>query len=97
MAKNCPRNGHLKYRNKLILDLLAIVGLRPREICLLAPSHFMCPKGTFSEFLLIGEEWSFNGNERPVVLSHDEVKKSLQDYLHWMIQGWKHEFAKQFS
>ena len=46
----------------------------------------MCPKGTFSEFLLIGEEWSFNGNERPAVLSHDEVKKSLQDYLHWMIE-----------
>ena len=66
--------------------MLAIVGLRPRELCFLAPSHFMCPKGAFSEFLLIGEEWSFNGNERPVILSHDEVQKSLTDYVKWMVK-----------
>ncbi len=86
VAKNCPRNGHFKYRNKLILDLLSIAGLRPRELCLLAPANIMCPKGSFSEFLLVEQEWSFNGNERPIILSHKEVQKSLKDYIKWMVK-----------
>jgi hypothetical protein len=85
VAKNCPRNGHFKHRNKLILDLLSIAGLRPRELCLLSPHHFMCTKGSLSEFLLIESDWSFNGSERPVVLSHEEVQKSLTSYLKWMV------------
>jgi hypothetical protein len=86
VAKNCARNGHFKHRNKLILDLLSIVGLRPRELCLLSPNHFMSTKGEFSEFLLIESHWSFNGNERPSVLSHDEVQKSFTDYIKWMVK-----------
>lgn len=84
VAKNCPRNGHFKHRNKVTLDLLSIVGLRPKELCLLAPAHFMCPKGSLAEFLLIDESISFNGVERPLVLSDNEVKKSLVNYLKWM-------------
>lgn len=86
VAKNCPRNGHFKHRNKLLLDLLSIAGLRPRELCLLAPINFMCPKGSFSEFLLVEDDWSFNGSERPVILSHDEVKKSFVNYIKWMVK-----------
>jgi hypothetical protein len=86
VAKNCPRNGHFKHRNKLILDLLSIVGMRPRELCLLSPMHFMCTKGSFSEFLLVEEDWSFNGSERPLILSNVEVKKSLTNYIKWMVK-----------
>lgn len=86
VAKNCSRNGHFKHRNKLILDLLTIVGLRPRELCLLAPNMFMCAKGSFTEFLLIEEYWAFNGAERPVILSHPEVQKSFTNYIKWMVK-----------
>ena len=86
VAKNCPRNGHFKHRNKLILDLLTIAGLRPRELSLLSPKHFMSVKGEFSEFLLIEAEWSFNGSERPVLLSHVEVQKSFKNYIKWMVK-----------
>ena len=86
IAKNCPRNGHFKHRNKLILDLLTIAGLRPRELCLLAPSHFISSNGSFSEYLLISDVWSFNGTERPVVLSNENVQKSLLNYIKWMIK-----------
>ena len=86
IAKNCLRSGHFKHRNKLILDLLSIAGLRPRELCLLSPSHFMCVDGSLSEFLLVEEEWSFNGSERPVVLSNDDVQKSFISYIKWMVE-----------
>jgi hypothetical protein len=46
----------------------------------------MCPKGSFSEFLLVEEEWSFNGSERPVILSNEEVQKSLSNYIKWMVK-----------
>lgn len=46
----------------------------------------MCSKGSLSEFLLIEDYWSFNGTERPVVLSHDEVKKSFTNYIKWMVK-----------
>ena len=86
IAKNCPRNGHFKHRNKLMLDLLSIAGLRPRELCLLSPVHFMSTKGSFSEFLLIEDDWAFNGVERPALLSHEEVQKSLNNYIKWMVK-----------
>jgi hypothetical protein len=86
IAKNSPRNGHFKHRNKLMLDLLSIAGLRPRELCLLSPSHFMSIDGSLSEFLLVEEEWSFNGSERPVVLSNEEVQKSFVNYIKWMVE-----------
>lgn len=69
-----------------MLDLLSIAGLRPRELCLLSPSHFMCTKGSFSEFLLVEEEWSFNGVERPIVLSHKEIQTSFVNYIKWMVK-----------
>jgi hypothetical protein len=46
----------------------------------------MSSDGSFSEFLLIEEDWSFNGSERPVVLSNKEVQASLETYANWMVQ-----------
>lgn len=46
----------------------------------------MSVKGSFSEFLLIEEEWAFNGTERPVILSHPEVQKSFTNYIKWMVK-----------
>lgn len=86
VGHNCPRNGHFKHRNKLILDLLSIAGLRPRELCLLSPSHFMAADGSFSEFLLVEEDWAFNGSERPIVLSNKEVQASFVKYIKWMVE-----------
>jgi hypothetical protein len=37
-------------------------------------------------YTLIEEDWSFNGSERPVVLSNEEVQASLVKYVKWMVQ-----------
>lgn len=46
----------------------------------------MCSKGSLSEFILVEEDWAFNGAERPVVLSHDEVQSSFTNYIKWMVK-----------
>jgi hypothetical protein len=46
----------------------------------------MCVDGSFSEFLLVEENWSFNGSERPIVLSNEEVQSSFVKYIKWMVE-----------
>ncbi len=84
LKKNFGRNDEFKYRNKLIILLAGIVGLRELELTLVTIDTFISPTGELKEFIVLPETVTRDGFERPIVVSHSEVKQALEDYFSWM-------------
>jgi hypothetical protein len=85
ISRNCGRHAELKYRNELLLLLAGIVGLREIELTLVTIGLFVAPTGEFNEFVVLPESVTRDGNERPIVLSHGELRKAFEMYIGWLV------------
>lgn len=84
IANNFGRKLELRQRNKLLLLLAGLVGLRELELTLATISLFVAPTGELNEFVVLPESITRDGQERPVLITQDEVKKAMEHYLKWL-------------
>lgn len=86
VAKNTGRTDLLRHRNKLLLLLAGIAGLRESELTLITVSLFVSPTGELREFAVLPDSITRDGYERPVVLSHPALKEAFEQYLQWLLK-----------
>lgn len=84
---NYGRNSEFKYRNKLLLLMASIAGLREIELTLVTISLFISPTGDFNEFVVLPESVTRGGNERPILIVNDELKQAFEQYVNWLIEN----------
>jgi hypothetical protein len=85
IGKNCGRKSEFRERNKLALVLMNYCGIRPIELCLITNQLLISSTGLLNELFIMPETISFDGNERPIPLSNEEVKNAIECYLEWLI------------
>jgi len=87
VARNCGRTDPLRHRNKLVLLLAGVAGLRESELTLLTIGLFVSPVGELREFVVLPDSITRDGFERPIVVTHPALKESLEQYLSWLLQS----------
>ncbi len=87
ISRNYGRNSEFKYRNKLLLLMASIAGLREIELTLATIGLFVSPTGDFNEFVVLPESVSRDGNERPILIVHNELKQAFEQYINWLIEN----------
>jgi len=87
ISRNFGRTTELKHRNKLLLLMAGILGLREIELTLVTVSVFIAPDGSFNEYAVLPEAITRDGNERPVVIANVELKKAFENYIKWLIES----------
>ncbi|MBO1898662.1 integrase [Shewanella sp. BF02_Schw] len=86
ISRNFGRTTELKHRNKLLLLMAAILGLRELELTLVTVSVFIAPDGSFHEFAVLPDTITRDGAERPIVLANDELKRAFEKYIKWLVE-----------
>jgi hypothetical protein len=87
VAKNTGRTDPLRYRNKLLLLLAGLAGLRESELTLITIGLFVSPTGDLREFAVLPDSITRDGYERPVVMSHPSLKEAFEQYIQWLLQS----------
>lgn len=87
VARNCGRTDPLRHRNKLALLLAGIAGLREIELTLITIGLFVSATCELREFVVLPEQITRDGFERPVVISHPALKEALEQYITWLQQS----------
>tara|TARA_B110000211_G_scaffold213607_1_gene254281 strand:- start:16747 stop:17457 length:711 start_codon:yes stop_codon:yes gene_type:complete len=86
VSRNCGRNTELRHRNKLLILLAAVAGLREIELTFVTNRLFVTPEGELNEILVLPEQIARDGFERPIVLSNPELMKAFEAYFSWLIE-----------
>ena len=84
ISHNYGRNTELKHRNKLLLLMAGIVGLREIELTLVTMGLFISPTGEINELVILPDTVTRDSFERPIIMSHSEVTKAFEQYLTWL-------------
>jgi hypothetical protein len=87
VAKNTGRTDPLRHRNKLLLLLAGIAGLRESELTLITIGLFVSPTGDLREFAVLPDSITRDGYERPVLISHPALKEAFEQYIQWLLQS----------
>ena len=87
ISRNYGRNSEFKYRNKLLLLMASVAGLREIELTLVTIGLFVSPTGEFNELIVLPESVTRDGNERPILIAHDELKIAFEQYIKWLIKS----------
>lgn len=87
VSRNCGRSTELRHRNKLLILLAALTGLREIELTFVTNRLFMSPEGELNEIVVLPEQIARDGFERPIVLSHPELMKAFEAYFTWLIEN----------
>ncbi|CAH1194647.1 hypothetical protein ISS312_02408 [Alteromonas mediterranea] len=85
ISRNCGRQSELRHRNKLLILLATVAGLREIELTLITNRLFMTPEGLLNEVVVLPASITRDGYERPIVLSHPELKRAFESYFDWLI------------
>ncbi len=75
VARNCGRTDPLRHRNKLVLLLAGIAGLRESELTLLTIGLFVSPVGELREFVVLPDSITRDGFERPISCEPSGIKR----------------------
>ncbi|WP_200768991.1 hypothetical protein [Vibrio nigripulchritudo] len=67
--------------NKLIVQLMTTAAMREIEIATLVVSDFISASGELNELFIIDDERAYNGRERPILFSNDDLKHSIEQYI----------------
>ncbi|MCC3803887.1 hypothetical protein IB292_02440 [Vibrio parahaemolyticus] len=67
--------------NKLVIQLMTTAAMREIEIATLVVSDFISANGELNELFIIDAERAYNGRERPILFSHDDLKQSIEQYI----------------
>ena len=84
IAKNSGRNSPFKERNKLLLGLAVLCGLREIELTQITIGLFVSPIGNLNEFVVLPEAITYDGYERPFLLSNEQLQTLFTDYIKWL-------------
>ncbi len=84
VSKNCGRNQNFKERNRVVLVLMQLSGIRPIELCLMPISLFITAQGGIKKLIILPEEIAYDGNERPVLLENVSVIEAVENYISWL-------------
>ncbi|WP_339145137.1 integrase [Pseudoalteromonas galatheae] len=87
ISRNCARNAELRHRNKLLILLATIGGLREIELTLVTNRLFMSPDGELNEIIVLPDTIARDGFERPIILSHPELMRAFEAYYGWLIEN----------
>lgn len=87
IARNYGRSDPLRHRNRLALLLAGLTGLRESELTLITIGMFVSSCGELREFVVLPDDITRDGYERPTVMSHPALKVALEQYLHWLIEA----------
>lgn len=87
VAKNTGRTDPLKHRNRLLLLLAGVAGLRETELTLITTNLFVAPTGELKEFVVLPDTITKDGYERPVFISHPALRQALEQYIQWLIES----------
>lgn len=87
VAKNTGRTDPLRHRNKLLLLLAGLTGLRESELTLITTGLFVSPTGALREFAVLPDSITRDDYERPVVISHPALKEAFEQYIQWLLQS----------
>lgn len=90
VARNCGRTDPLRHRNKLALLLAGIAGLRESELTLITIGLFVSPTGELRELVVLPEQITRDGFERPFLMSNPALKDALEQYLSWLQESGIH-------
>jgi len=90
VARNCGRTDPLRHRNKLVLLLAGIAGLRESELTLITIGLFVSSTGELREFVVLPEQITRDGFERPFLMSNPALKDALEQYLSWLRESGIH-------
>lgn len=90
VARNCGRTDPLRHRNKLALLLAGIAGLRESELTLITIGLFVSPTGELREFVVLPEQITRDGFERPFLMSNPALKDALEQNLSWLQESGIH-------
>lgn len=85
VARNCGRADPLRHRNKLLLLLASLTGLRETELTLITIGLFVSPVGELREFVVLPPEITRDGMERPILVSHPALKDAFEQYIAWLL------------
>jgi len=85
ITRNYSRSDELKHRNRLLLLLAAIAGLREIELTLVTNALFIAPTGELKEFVVLPEAIARDGFERPIVISSPELQSAFEGYIEWLL------------
>jgi len=86
VSRNCGRNTELRHRNKLLILLAAVTGLREIELTFVTNRLFISPEGELNEIVVLPEQIARDGFERPIVLSHPELMRAFEAYYSWLVE-----------
>jgi hypothetical protein len=86
VANNTGRTDPLRHRNKLLLLLAGIAGLRESELTLITVGLFVSPTGELREFAVLPDSITRDSYERLVVISHPALKEAFEQYIQWLLQ-----------
>jgi hypothetical protein len=87
ISRNYGRKSEFKHRNKLLLLFAGLLGLREIELTLITIGLFIAPTGDLNEFVVLPESVTRGGNERPILLTHEEIKITFEQYIRWLIKS----------
>ena len=90
IVRNCGRTDPLQHRNRLLLLLAGLTGLRESELTLITIGMFVSPTGELREFVVLPDDITRDGYERPIVMSHPAVKVALERYIEWLLESGIH-------
>lgn len=86
ISRNVGKRLKLKHRNKLLLLMAGLVGLREIELTLVTIDLFVTPTGELNEFVVLPDTVTRDGNERPVLISNEHVKAAFEQYIEWLVE-----------
>jgi len=87
ISRNYGRKSEFRHRDKLLLLMAGLVGLRELELTLITIDLFISPTGEFNEFVVLPESITRDGCERPVLLSNPDVMVAFEKYIKWLIES----------
>lgn len=73
IKKNMGRNDPLRYNNQALICFASLLGLREIELTEITNDLFITPNGEFNEFVVLPDTITWDGCERPIVLSNPVV------------------------
>lgn len=87
IAKSSGKESDFKIRNELQLTLSCLAGFREIELTLVTVNLFVSPNGELNELLIMPDAIAYDGSERPIPLSNEELQNMIVLYLKWLLES----------
>ncbi len=87
ITKNSGRNSQFKEREKLLLGLSVMCGLREIELTQLTIGLMTSTTSEMNEFVVLPNTITYDGYDRPFLLSNEQIQEWFVDYIKWLISN----------